>query len=56
MNIWRTMMNTHWERRDSKIKKRRDFKSDNRKSVRLLQRIMLKKAEVKNGNTERNVG
>ena len=39
-------MNTHWERRDSKIKKRMDFRLDNRKSVRLLQQILLKKREV----------
>lgn len=43
-------MKTHWERRDRKIKKRKDFRTDNRNSVRLLQHILLKKAEDKNGN------
>ena len=44
-------MNTHWERRDKKIKKRKDFRIDNRKSVRLLQHILVKKAGGKNGNS-----
>ena len=43
-------MKMHWERRDDKRRKKRGFKSDNRKSVRLLQNIIIKKAsEVKNG-------
>ncbi len=44
------MMNTRWERRDRKIAKRKKFKSDNRRSVRILYGIMIKKAqEVKDG-------
>jgi len=44
------MMNTHWERRDRKIAKRKRFMPDNRRSVRVLYSIMLKKSrEVKDG-------
>ena len=43
-------MNTHWERRDRKIAKRKKFTSDNRRSIRILYGIMLKKAqEAKDG-------
>ena len=37
-------MAVHWEHRDRKIKKRKAFRSDNRNSVRLLQKILIKKA------------
>ena len=42
-------MNTRWERRDNKLKKRKDFRIDNRKSVRLLQIVIQNKAEDING-------
>jgi len=43
-------MTTHWERRDRKLRKAKRFKSDNRKSIRSIYNIILKKAqEVKDG-------
>ena len=37
-------MPRNFNNRDRKLKKRKDYKSDNRKSVRNLQRIILEKA------------
>ena len=37
-------MPRNFNSRDRKLKKRKDYKSDNRKSVRNLQRIILEKA------------
>ena len=37
-------MPRNFNNRDRKLKKRKDYKADNRKSVRNLQRIILQKA------------
>jgi len=43
-NIQENIMPRNFNNRDRKLKKRKDYKSDNRKSVRNLQRIILEKA------------
>jgi hypothetical protein len=47
-------MPKNWQTRDKKLKRRKDFRKDNRKSVRNIQRILSRKAQDVKKNRTRN--